>query len=161
MPIIGKISLSIALSILLFAQVLQPSNAVPPIKSGQTTKPICRIEIDNAHISRSELRFDGRRAVIVKARSICNVVQNQVTLTVNIYKVEKFGHPLLRSVSTDPNQPTSSGKIVKNFDALVDCKNYKRTKFYGIAYSKALINGQWNYAGRTRSVNTIEINCGT
>lgn len=124
-------------------------------------KAICRIEIDNAHISRHELKFGSRRAVIVKARSVCNVVQQQVSLTVNIYKVERFGHPLLVSRVTDPLESTSSGKIIRNYDALVDCKNFKRTKFYGVAYAKALINGQWNYAGRTRSLKTIEINCGT
>jgi hypothetical protein len=124
-------------------------------------KPICRIEIDNAHISRHELKFGSRRAVIVKARSICNVVQAEVTLTVNIYKVEKFGHPMLNSVSTDPLDPKSTGKVVTNYKNSIDCLNYKRTKFYGIAYAKALINGKWNYAGRTRSLKTIEINCGT
>lgn len=127
----------------------------------QVKKPICRIEIDNAHISRHELKFGSRRAVIVKARSICNVVQEQVTLTVNIYKVEKFGNPLLKSVSTDPNRSSSFGRVIKNYDNLVDCENYKRTRFYGVAYAKALINGKWNYAGRTRSLQTIEINCGT
>lgn len=127
----------------------------------QVKKAICRIEIDNAHISRHELDFKGRRAVIVKARSICNVVQEQVTLTVNIYKVEKFGHPMLDSVSTDPLDPKSTGKIVTNYKNSIDCLNYKRTKFYGIAYARALINGKWNYAGRTRSLKTIEINCGT
>jgi hypothetical protein len=137
------------------------SSSADPSTNPKYKKPICRIEIDNAHISRHELRFGSRRAVIVKARSICNVIQGQVTLTVDIYKVEKFGHPLLKSISTDPNQSTSFGKIVKNYDSIVDCKNFKRTKFYGIAYAKALINGQWNYAGRTRSLKTIEINCGT
>ena len=85
----------------------------------------------------------------------------QVTLTVKIYKVEKFGNHLLKTKSTKPEASTSSGLTVRNFDNLVDCKNYKRTKYYGIAYAKALINGQWHYAGRTRSPKTIEINCGT
>ena len=124
-------------------------------------KPICRIEIDNAHISRHELKFGSRRAVIVKARSICNVIQEQVTLTVNIYNVEKFGHPMLESISTDPLDLKSTGKVVTNYKNSIDCLNYKRTKFYGIAYAKALINGKWNFAGRTRSLKTIEINCGT
>lgn len=137
-----------------------------PLANAATPRPeikkaICRIEIDNAHISRHELKFGSRRAVIVKARSICNVVQQQVSLTVNIYKLEKFGHPKINSSTTDPSQPTSSGKVVRNYDTLADCKNFKRTKFYGIAYAKALINGRWNYAGRTRSPQTIEINCGT
>jgi hypothetical protein len=141
-------------------------NLFMPLANAATPKPeikkaICRIEIDNAHISRHELKFGSRRAVIVKARSICNVVQQQVSLTVNIYKVEKFGHPKIKSFVTDPSQPTSSGRVVRNYGTLVDCENFKRTKFYGIAYAKALINGQWKYAGRTRSLKTIEINCGT
>jgi hypothetical protein len=142
--------------------IIMPSLSASAADSAELPKkPICRIEIDNAHISRHELKFGSRRAVIVKARSICNVLQERVTLTVNIYKVEKFGHPLLNSVSTDPNRSTSFGREVRNYDNLVDCKNFKRTKFYGIAYAKALINGHWNYAGRTRSLKTIEINCGT
>lgn len=99
--------------------------------------------------------------MLVKARSICTVIQQQVTLTVNIYKVEKFGNPLLDTVSTNPLDPASSGQVVRNYDNLVDCKNFKRTKYYGVAYAKALINGRWNYAGRVRSPKTIEINCGT
>lgn len=99
--------------------------------------------------------------MIVKARSICNVVQERVSLTVNIYKVEKFGNPMLNSSVTDPGKSSSQGTVVRNYDTLVDCKNFKRTKFYGVAYAKALINGKWNYAGRTRSPKTIEIHCGT
>jgi hypothetical protein len=143
-------------TIIMLSVSASAADSAEPLK-----KPICRIEIDNAHISRHELKFGSRRAVIVKARSICNVVQEQVTLTVNIYKVEKFGHPMLESISTDPLDPKSTGKVVTNYKNSIDCLNYKRTKFYGIAYAKALINGKWNYAGRTRSVKTIEINCGT
>ena len=147
--------------ITVFLLNLFPNCASATISSSQVKKAICRIEIDNAHISRHELQFGNERVVIVKARSICNVPQEQVSLTVNIYKVEKFGHPLLESVTTDPNRPTSFGRIVRNYDNLIECKNFKRTKFYGIAYAKALINGKWQYAGRTRSPKTIEINCGT
>ena len=95
MQIIRKLIFFAALSILLGIQFSEASKAAPSMRNEQYRKPICRIEIDNAHISRRELRFDSRRAVIVKARSICNAVKNQVTFTVNIYNVEKFGHPLL------------------------------------------------------------------
>ena len=145
-----------SLSPILFMPLATAASPQPAIK-----KAICRIEIDNAHISRHELKFGSRRAVIVKARSICNVVQERVSLTVNIYKVERFGHPLLNSFVTDPGKSSSQGKVVTNYDTLVDCINFKRTKYYGIAYAKALINGKWYYAGRTRSPKTIEINCGT
>lgn len=160
-PHIKKLPIVIATSLVLAALPNSSGYAAPSSSSPRAPKPMCGIHIGNAHISRHELRFGDRRAVIVKAISECNVVQQQVTLTVNIYKVEKFGHPMLNSVSTEPEAPTSSGLIVRNFDNLIDCKNYKRTKYYGIAYAKALINEQWHFAGRTRSPKTMEINCGT
>lgn len=154
---IKRILMSVCcLTPILFMPLATAASPQPEIK-----KAICRIEIDNAHISRHELKLGSRRAVIVKARSICNVVQERVSLTVNIYKVEKFGNPMLNSSVTDPSKSSSQGTVVRNYDTLVDCKNFKRTKFYGVAYAKALINGKWNYAGRTRSPKTIEIHCGT
>ena len=158
---IKKLFAVIATLLTLTVLPISPSHAFSPGAKPRTPKASCRIEIDNAHISRHAKKFGERRAVLVKARSICTVIQQQVTLTVNIYKVEKFGNPLLGAVSTDPLDPASSGKVVRNYDNLIDCKNFKRTKYYGVAYAKALINGRWNYAGRVRSPKTIEINCGT
>lgn len=107
------------------------------------------------------IQFENRRGVLVSARSRCNVPHSQVLLTVQLYKVEKFGNHLLKTISTDPNNPKSTGYLVKNNAAFRACKNFKRTRYFGIATSKALINGQWKYAGRVRSEKTIEINCGT
>ena len=160
-PLIKKLPIVIATFLVLAALPNTPSHALSIQPKTRTPKASCRIEIDNAHISRSEKKFAKRRVVIVKARSICNVIQQQVTLTVNIHKVEKFGNPMIESVSTEPLAPTSSGKLVTNYENVVECKNFKRTKYFGIAYAKALINGQWHFAGRTRSPKTMEINCGT
>jgi hypothetical protein len=107
------------------------------------------------------LRTKNTRGVLVSARSRCNVFHSEVFLTVQLYKVEKFGNHLLKTISTDPNNPKSTGYLVKNNAAFRACKNFKRTKFFGIATSKALVDGQWKYAGRVRSEKTIEINCGT
>lgn len=153
-------SLVIACGLILNA-FLSTSGANAAVEMTRSAKPVCGIEIDNAHISRHMVRFQNRRGVLVSARSRCNVPHTQVLLTVQLYKVEKFGNHLLRTKTTDPKDPKSSGYLVRNNAAWIACRNYIRTTYFGIATSKALINGRWKYAGRARSDKSIEINCGT
>ena len=124
-------------------------------------KAICRIEIDNAHYSTSMARSVKAKYVKVNARSLCNVVQSQVTLTVEIYKNGRLGPIFLRKFSTNPASRSSKGLIIKMNSAKLVCKNNKVTTYYGLAYSKAIINGAWQYAGRTKSPLNIPLKCGT
>jgi hypothetical protein len=124
-------------------------------------KAICRIEIDNAHYSSSMARFEKTKYVKVNARSICNVSQSQVTLTIEIYKIGQLGPILLGRFSTDPSSRSSRGLIVKMNSAKFPCKNNKETIYYGVAYSKAIISGGWQYAGRTKTPLNIPLKCGT
>lgn len=153
-------SLIIACGLILNA-FLSTAGANAAVKMTSSAKPACGIEIDNAHISRHMLRTKNTRGVLVSARSRCHVLHSEVFLTVQLYKVEKFGNHLLKTISTDPNNPKSTGYLVRNNAAFRACKNFQRTRYFGIAISKAVINGQWKYAGRVRSEKTIEINCGT
>jgi hypothetical protein len=84
-----------------------------------------------------------------------------VTLTVEIYKTGKLSNQLVRSFETKEGLPSSSGLVVKMNNALVRCRNTRETAYYGIAYAKALINGKWQYAGKTYSKSIILLNCGT
>jgi hypothetical protein len=124
-------------------------------------RAICRIEIDNAHYSTSMARFEKTKYVKVNARSICNVIQNQVTLTVEIYKIGRLGPVFLRKFSTDPSSRSSRGLIIKMNSAKLMCKNNQETIYYGVAYSKAIIGGEWQYAGRTKPPLNIPLRCGT
>ena len=139
---------------------------VPNVSSAATPKPqeikaSCRIEIDNAHISASLLKNRKLKYVKVNARSICNVYQQRVTLTVEIFKTGKLSNQLVKSFSTKEGLPSSSRLVVKMNNAVVRCRNTHETAYYGIAYAKALINGKWQYAGRTYSKSIILLNCGT
>jgi hypothetical protein len=138
----------------------------PALASAETPKPkevkaSCRIEIDNAHISASLLKNRKLKYVKVNARSICNVYQQRVTLTVEIFKKEKLSNQFIQSFRTKESLPSSSGLVVKMNNALVRCKNTRETAYYGVAYAKALINGKWQYAGRTYSKSIILLDCGT
>ncbi len=139
---------------------------VPYVSSASTPKPreikaSCRIEIDNAHISTSLLKNRKLKYVKVNARSICNVYQQRVTLTVEIFKTEKLSDKLVKIFSTKESLPSSAGFIVKMNNAVVRCRNTHETDYYGIAYAKALINGKWQFAGRTRSKIIEPLACGT
>jgi hypothetical protein len=59
------------------------------------------------------------------------------------------------------NAPQSSGLRVVNEGTMRRCKDSSPTFFYAIAFAKAVIDGQWQYAGKTRSENTVELRCGT
>jgi len=106
-------------------------------------------------------RFEKAKYVKVNARSICNVVQSQVTLTVEIYKNGRLGPIFLRKFSTNPASRSSKGLIIKMNSAKLVCKNNTVTTYYGVAYSKAIISGGWQYAGRTKSPLNIPLKCGT
>lgn len=123
-------------------------------------KAACRIEIDNPHISKSILLKEGRNAIKVNARSICSAYQTQVELTVEIFQVGLFRDYLRASFTTRPNQLASNGLIVHNKNTKWYCKSKKRSKFYGVAYSRALIGGRQFLAPRVRSLKIALLPCG-
>ena len=158
---LNKRSFSIFLITALGVNLLTPTLASAATPKPKEVKASCRIEIDNAHISASLLKNRKLKYVKVNARSICNVYQQRVTLTVEIYKTGKLSNQLVRTFETKEGLPSSSGLVVKMNNALVRCRNTRETAYYGIAYAKALINGKWQYAGKTYSKSIILLNCGT
>lgn len=139
------------------------SSILPEWAQAVATPPLtqCFIEIHDAHISTTFLKREGRLAVKVNAISICNVNQNKVTLTVEIYK-EGFGGPhLVARASTRPEHRKSQGFVVKNQFTYQYCKNRKKTRYFGLAKSQATINGKTYKTTPVRSENTIQLDCGT
>ena len=155
-----SISLSLATLVFLISTFSTASFSATPTPTSRSPKATCRIEVDDAHISTSIQRNSGIRVVKVNAKSICNVRQERVTLTLEIYKVGKFSNYLMHRSQTNPNSSKSSGLIVKIQDSKVLCINSKPSSYFGVVSSKAFIQGKWQYAGNTRSVNVIKLNCG-
>ncbi len=75
----------------------------------------CRIEIDDPHISTYASEYRGKKEVKVNVRSICNVLQTRVQLTVKIYKTTFFGNRLVAQSTTNPADPKSNGRTVLNY----------------------------------------------
>lgn len=155
----NPMALSAALLAILPLLLSTPSNAAASrIKA---PKASCRIEIDNAHISTSLLKNLKVKYVKVNARSICNVPQQRVTLTVEIHKIGVLGNHFVDSHFTNPSDPRSSGFRVENQSTKALCISSQVTKYFGIAYAKAFIQGKWQYAGRTQSPKVVPLRCGT
>jgi hypothetical protein len=158
MNISKKASPLTAIFVLLLSAVSQDSQAVEPSKK---PKPPCRIQISHAHISGWILKNKGYRAVKVDAFSRCNVPQSRVTLTVEIWKLGSFGKiEVTRSVVKSPGV-TYPGRDVENFETSRRCKSVKETKYFGVAYAKAFIQGKWQFASDTYSLDIKPLACGT
>ena len=153
-----KASLSIISYLVLISSLSQASSAIEPSKR---PKPPCRIQISHAHISTSVLETNGFRAVKVNAFSKCNVPQSKVTLTVEIWKQGTFGKILVaRSVVKSPGV-TNPGRNVENFNTWRRCKSFTNSSYFGVAYAKAFIQGKWQFARDTYSLDIKPLACGT
>ena len=142
-----------------FVLPLTPTSALAA--ATPSVKAACRIEIDNPHLSTSQYEKNLTNYVKVNARSICNTYQSSVSLTVQIYKIGFLQNHLVAQSTTKPNNWNLNSYKVENKDTLQKCTSGKRTTYFGIAFSKAMIGGKWQYAGRTRSRNSIPLKCGT
>ncbi len=121
----------------------------------------CFIDIRDAHISTTIFKKEGRLAVKVNAISSCNTLQRNVVLTVKIFKEGRFGSQLVQERSTDGKSPKSQGFIVKNQFTFAYCKNTTKTRYYGIATARAIINGKSYFTHPVRSENITQLGCGT
>jgi len=97
----------------------------------------------------------------VDAFSRCLSPQSKVTLTVELWKTGEFLNHFVYSTVKRSIGITSPRDQVENFDTYVYCKNRKTTSYYGIAYSKAFIEGIWQYARHVLSRIINPIDCGT
>lgn len=155
----------IATSLLILVQVVAITVATSSLWNtadpSKQPKPPCRIQIGKAHISSWALAKFGYRAVKVNAFSKCNVPQSKVTLTVEIWKIGKFTNTRVASTVIKSPGITPPGRKVNNLETLRRCKTFDETQYYGIASAKAFIQGKWQYARDTYSLDIESLECGT
>ena len=152
-----KTSLFISVTCLLLTHETAEASSPSP----RPVKPLCRLEIQNAHLSTTLQRHRKINAVKVNVSSICNVEQSQVLITLEIHKKGEFNDHVYGPFINDQSRGKNSGMTVILQDKYVLCKNSILTRWFGVAYSKAFINGKWQYAGRTNSPRIEPLLCGT
>jgi hypothetical protein len=140
---------------------LFPTNGLAATDTPREPKPPCRLQISNAHISTYLIEKSGVRAVKVNVSSICNVPQSNVTITIEIWKTGLLGNHFVRRQTIHSSGSTFPGSRVDNLVTFKRCKDRSSTQYFGIAFSKALIAGKWQYARDTRSQFISVLKCGT
>ncbi len=152
---IKTLLVSLVLLFFLTEQAVGTSSVPTPIK------PLCRLEVQNAHLSTTLLKHLDIHVVKVNVNSICNVEQTQVLITLEIHKKGEFGDHTYGPFINDQSPGKNSGKNVTLQNKYIMCLNSKPTRWFGVAYSKAFINGKWQYPRRTESQTIKPLLCGT
>ncbi len=129
--------------------------ATPEIKAP------CRLEVDNAHISKNILKFEARSAVKIVFRSICNVSQEKLVMKVQILKTGWLGSLPAGPLFQRNFHFVAANQIVELKNIYLICKNTKRTTYYGIATASAFVGGKKVYANKVESKLKISLLCGT
>ena len=124
-----------------------------------TTK--CNIRVDDPHISNYILRTRGYLAVKVNARSTCDKAMRNLELNVEIYKVGLFRDYQVGKEKVQIPGLIYANKVIKNEITYTKCLTQKTTKYYGIAYASAIIDGQLRKTLKVTSAKTITLKCGT
>lgn len=147
------------LSILTLASMPMGRDHAAAVVTPPATK--CNIRIDDPHISKYLLRTRGVLAVKVNARSTCDKAMRNLVLKVEIYKVGLFRDYQVDSAEVRIPGLIYANKVIKNEEANAECLSQKPSKFYGIAFASAVIDGQPRKTLKVTSAKTISLKCGT
>jgi len=137
---------------LLFSDPAQ-AVATPPLTR-------CNIEIDNPHISENLFRTRNLRAVKVNARSKCNTPMRDLVLTVEIYKVGFLRDYKVAQKEISVMGLIHANKVIKNQKTYAKCEDIRESKYLGIAFASAIINGKPSKTLKVLSERTVLLECG-
>ena len=147
------------LSILTLASMPMSRDHAAAVVTPPATK--CNIRIDDPHISKYILRTRGYFAVKVNSRSTCDKAMRNLELNVEIYKVGLFRDYQVGKGKVQIQGLIYANKVIKNEKANTECVNQKTSKYYGIAYASAIIDGELRNTLKVTSAKTITLKCGT
>jgi hypothetical protein len=133
----------------------------PQITGNTEKKSPCRIEVSVAHLSTYLKEFKNTRAVKVNADSICNKPLQNLTIYVEIHKKGWLNDHLVDTFQSSEYSYVAANRKTIYEGAFVICKNLRSTEYYGIAYSRALEDGIWEFAPKAKSIKTLPLRCGT
>jgi len=153
-----KSQLKTSFTVLTLALNLLFSGSAQAVATPPLTR--CNIKIDNPHISENLIRTRNLRAVKVNARSKCNKPMRDLVLTVEIYKVG-----FLRDYQVAKEEIAVMGhiyanRVVKNQKTNIKCEDLRESKYLGIAYASAIIDGKLSKTLKVLSERTVLLKCG-
>ena len=158
---LNKRSFSIFLITVLGSSLLAPNLASAAKLESKERKAPCRLEVADAHLSKNIMKKEGKLAVKVVFKSICNLDQENLIIKVQIVKQGFFGSqpvtPII--VRKYPFVKANRWVLIKNIYAY--CKTTKSAYLFGTAEAQAYVNGTQVFAPRAQSEKSTPIKCGT
>jgi hypothetical protein len=156
-----KHSLSFFLVTILGLNLLTSALSSAAILKSKELKAPCRLEVADAHISKNTMKKEGKLAVKVVFKSICNLDQENLIIKVQIVKKGFFGSQSVTPIIVRkyPFVKANRWVLIKNIYAY--CKTTKSTYFSGTAEAQAYVNGTQVFAPRAQSEKSTPIECGT
>lgn len=140
--------------------VILISNSLPALAENRP-KTQCNIRVDNVHLSKSIRVKKGFDAVKISARSKCNVNMSNLSLTVELRKVGLFRNHLLRVRTLEVRKVIPANFSITNKSTWFKCKNNQSSRYFGVAYAKALISEKTVFTPRVYSERITILPCGT
>lgn len=154
-----KSQLPATFTVIAFSLNLLFSNSAQAVVTPPLTR--CNIEISDPHISENLLRTRNLRAVKVNARSRCNKPMRDLILTVEIYKVGLFRNYQVAKEEISVMGNIYSNRVIKNQKTHAKCEDRRESKYYGIAYASAIIDGKPTKTLKVLSEKTKLLKCGS
>lgn len=160
-PKLNKYLFSFSLITTLGFNLLTPALASAAMPELKELKAPCRLEVADAHISKNTMNKEGKLAVKVVFKSICNHNLENLIIKVQIVKNGFFGARPVTPIIVRKYSFVKANSWVLIKDVYVYCKTTKSTYFYGTAEAQANVNGTKVFAPRTQSEKSTSIECGT
>ena len=154
-----KSQLTATFTVIAFSLNLLFSNSAQAVVTPPLTR--CNIEISDPHISENLLRTRNLRAVKVNARSRCNKPMRDLILTVEIYKVGLIRDYQVAKEEISLMGNIYSNRVVKNQKTYAKCEDRRESKYYGVAYASAIIDGKPRKTLKVLSEKTKLLKCGS
>lgn len=96
----------------------------------------------------------------VNAKSQCDKPIHNLVLTVEIYKKGLIFDHRVALKALKMKDFVYANRIVKNQGTFVKCRNNTWTKYYGVAFAEALVDGKHMKTLHVRSENIERFQCG-
>ena len=154
-----KRKLTAILTVLAFSLNLLLSNPAQAVVTPPLTR--CNIKIDDPHISENLLRTRNLRVVKVNARSKCNKSMRDLVLTVEIYKVGLIKNYRVAKEEFSIMGNIQANRVIKNQKTYAKCEDRRESKYFGIAYASAIIDGKPSKTLKVLSEKTKLLKCGS
>lgn len=121
----------------------------------------CNIQVDDPHFSKSLQRHKGALAVKVNARSKCNKSMRNLKLWVEIYKVGFLRDHKVATEVINVDGLIFPNQVITNQDTYVICTDMRMSKYYGVAFASATINGRLKKTLKVTSAKSVSLKCGS